>query len=114
MRQPKVAIDHLQKALQLDPLSPGRHNMLEGTAIAKVLLKQYSDAIPLLCEAAEISPMPETHLFPEGPLSTRCAQSPAELEPAAPKDRPFWRAHIGEGYLCPFRGDRTPWQREIG
>lgn len=61
--QPEVAIDHLQKALQLDPLSSGRHNVLEGIAIAKILLKQYSDAIPLLREATELSPMPETHLF---------------------------------------------------
>jgi adenylate cyclase len=61
--EPEVAMGHLQKALQLDPLSPGRHQILEGIAISNMVLGKYPEAISLLREATELSQMPELHLF---------------------------------------------------
>src|SRR5262249_33999740 len=63
MSQPEVAIAHLQKAIQLDPLSPHRHQMLEATALANMQLGRFPEAISQLREAADLSPMPEPHFF---------------------------------------------------
>jgi adenylate cyclase len=59
---PEVAVEHFQRALKLDPLSP-RHQIVEGLGIANMRLTKFPEAISQLREAAELSQMPELHLF---------------------------------------------------
>ena len=56
MGEPDLAVEHLETAIRLDPLSASRFELLAEFGAARLLQRRFDEAIPLLRQAIELRP----------------------------------------------------------
>ena len=109
MGEPDLAVEHLETAIRLDPLSASRFEVLAEFGAARLLQRRFDEAIPLLQQTIELRP----RFFPAYAWLAAAFGHLGRLEEAGDALAKFHSARIGTPEEFAQRRHRTPASRSL-
>lgn len=109
MGEPDLAVEHLQTAMRLDPLSAARFEMLAEFGAARLLQGRFDDAVRLLRQAIELRP----RFFPAQAWLAAALGHLGRLDEAQEALATFRSSGIGTADEFAQRRHRTPASRSL-